>query len=141
MLKIESENLAIETSIVQEDKVALQKAYKDLAEKICNQIGKALRQQLNAWQVPANVLSSYAFLADKASLVSNYIDSLDVLSDGNGNISLAMNRNTLEEKGLPSNIHKLLEYGNESIPPLPHIRPILFKINNQVNDALKDIVK
>ena len=141
MIEAQSENLTIDGSIVEDDKSALQKAYQNLIEKIKAQIGKALQSQLNSWQPSPSVIASYPFLADKTTLVTNYLYCLDILDEGKGEFSLAINKKSLEEKHLPLNLHKLLEYGNQDIPPLPHIRPVLSGIKEEINKALKEVYK
>ena len=141
MLEVKVSDLTIDEGIVEEERNALQEAYHTLTEKIKDQIGQALLSQLNNWQIPSNVMASYPFFGNKPKLVSIYLECLDVLDDGKGNISLAMNKKMLKEKKLPGNLHKLLEYGNQDIPPLPHIRPVLFKIKEQVAEMVKRLDK
>lgn len=95
-----------------------------LAEKIKEQILSKLLQQLNAYIVPFDVLNAYPFLEDKAQLYIDYSQALIVTSAPDG-VSIEIDKRILQSKGLPPFLFKLLEYGDELIPALAHVRPVM----------------
>jgi len=99
-----------------------------LGNKIKEQMVAKLVMQLNAYIVPFEVVQAYPFFQDKTQLLIGYKDAIIVRYEENS-VSVEIDKNVLKRHNLPENLYQLLEFGNELIPPLPHIRPVIYAVN------------
>ena len=132
MFDVEVQDLTLPPSFVKDDLDALEKLYLEVVQQTKDEIISALSLALLTWSPEPEVLVRYPFFKDRNKLLSDYQEVLSI-KETKGVVSLVVDVNLLKRKGLPENLPSLLEYGNEQVPPLPHIRPVLISSRSPIS--------
>jgi len=140
MLDLKTQKLPLGKSLVKDEITNVRSVYTAVASEVKKQIKEQLQFRLSTWTPSPKVLEVYPFFKNISKLVSDYDDCLVVLSNGKEFISVAIDVEKLKKKGLPVNLRDLLEYGNNLISPLPHIRPVMYTVRTIVNKELKGVI-
>lgn len=140
MLTVESPQLPLESSVVEQEIDLLSSSYQKLVEDVKNKMIEQVSFRLRAWHPDPEVLSLYPFFANIHQVISDYKECLDVVVEGEY-ISLVVDTDLLAMKGLPVNLSNLLEYGNQFIPPFPHIRTTLQTLRAPISSVVESVKK
>lgn len=99
-----------------------------------SEILESLARQLNNKRLDENILSAYPFLRDARSFLDKYTECFSVKYDtALRSVSLWIDRKALAQRGLPSDLPVMLEFGYGGLPPMPHIRPVMDSIGRLSN--------
>ena len=140
MFDLKTQKLPLGKSLFKDEITNVKSVYTAMAIEIKKQIKEQLQFRLNNWTPSSKVLEVYPFFKNINKLISDYDDCLVVLSNKEDFISVAIDVGKLKEKGLPENLRELLEYGNNLIPPFPHIRTVLHTVRTVVNKELEGVI-
>ena len=140
MITVDREVISGKSSSFQDQADTLRSLYITFIAEAKESMRQTLQQALASWVADDEVLSYYPFFSDKMHLVYSYMDAINLVVDGDV-ITLTIDQAQLKSSGLPTNLHKLLEYGNPVVPPFPHIRPVLQQLRTRVSQGLKAAVK
>lgn len=125
-----------------DDATLLKQSYLSAVEQIKVAVADELRVRLGTWLPDPQIIAAYPFMVNPRKLCEDYLECMDVVIVDDL-ISLVVDKGKLKQKGLPENLHALLEYGDEVIPPFPHTRPVLqtrTRLFSQAMQAFRKVV-
>lgn len=95
-------------------------------------IEQVLRDGFNRWKPSKEAVERYPFLADKNAFVNFYISCFGYEPTREGS-DFIFDVQKFRARKYPENFQQVLEYGDEYVPPLPHIQPLVEFIDEKVN--------
>lgn len=139
MITAEVQETSIELSL-QPVLEALEKSPALFMDKVKDLLIHELQLKLSGHIPSPDMLAMYPFFGDIPKLLSNYKAAIEVTLD-KGDAALSVNKDNLRASGLPVELPFLLEYGNSTIPPFPHIRATMLALPSIVAQVTREVSK
>lgn len=129
-------------SVVQEESLQafMQDACLRLANIMRDAIVNEISRRLTSWNPPNAVLAQHPYMADIRDFVTRYSECFVVQIDmATKDVLLGVSAQLLAQNNFPSELPTWLEYGYESLPPTPHLRPAMAKAEYFAREIAKEL--
>lgn len=124
MIKVSLKEKTINDISPAKELEVLESLYDSALEGIKGDLVNRLMFRMSSWQPEPSALERYPFFANLSKFLVDYTTCFKLVTSSPKGVSLVFDAGEAKAKGLPLNILSVVEYGDEYVPPFPHIRNI-----------------
>ena len=98
-----------------------------------------LKLHMGTWEPTTEALERYPFMVNVAKFIDDYTSCFGFAVTDTG-LVFGINADELKSRGLPKNISSIVEYGDDVVPPFPHMRAIpnlMDKVVSKVSQGVR----